>query len=153
MSATPSSVRRTIDSTGEEIATFTKNDGSEVQAVALDPEVMGEILTTAATDQTPVDQDTAKASGGRVFRAEVIFDDPPPAGDLWLVLVDKATAAITTDKVFLRSPKITGDFASIDLGVYGVEFLLGCQLVLTSTPDEVTLPVGGNAGFFQWAVI
>lgn len=152
MSATPSSITRSLDSAGDEISTFTKNDGSEVQAVALDPEVMGEILTTAATNGTPIDQDEAKASGGRVFRAEVILDDPPPGGSLWLLIVDKATAAVNTNVPFLRSPKISGDFASIDLGVYGVEFLVGCQLVVSSTPDVVTLP-GGAAGFFQWAVI
>lgn len=151
MAATASSVTRATDQTGDAIATSTKDDTTKAQNVVIDPEVMGEALTKDRTDGTAVVQDEAKVGPGRLFRAEVILIAAGAAGDRWLLVVDKATAATNGNLPILRSPKLSGDFASIDLGLYGDEFTTGCQLVLSTSPTNVQLAPA--EGFFQWAVL
>lgn len=146
-------VNRTDDpSAGQDFDVRVKDStGARTQGMHLDPEVMGDILTAGATGTTAAIQESAKASEGRLFRAEVILIAAGAAGDRWLLVVDKATAAANTDPPKIRGPKLAGDFASIDLGAYGVKFDDGIQIVLSSTPNEVTLAPA--EGFFQWAVL
>jgi hypothetical protein len=149
MPATVNSVTREIDASGREINAYEADDGSRVQGVALNPEIMGELLVPGRTGTTPVKQENAKATAGRLFRASVILIAAPAALDRWMLVVDKATAAVNTDPAIWRSPKLAGDFSFLDFGNWALEFSAGCQLVLSSTPDKVTLVVA-NDGFFQW---
>jgi len=155
MSAPKSSVTRTVDTTGDEIKSFqdglTVPGAREVQGMALDPEIQGCLLTNGVTNGTAVDQETVTATAGALlFRADAILTDPAPSGDRWLMVFDKAGAAINTDLPILRSPKLVGGFASIDLGVYGIQATLGLVVALSTTPDALTLSTVGD-GFFQYA--
>ena len=153
MTATPSSVTRETDASGDAIKSFTDTAGREVQAMALNPETQGGVLTTGATNATPLDQTEAKGAAGWLAQVDVVLTDPAPAGaPFWLLAVDKASAAVNGDVPFHRSPKMVGDFASVDLRLNPKPFALGCQLVVSTSPADVQLPGGGNAGFFQWAV-
>ena len=146
-----SSVNRVDEAdTGDDFATRTKESGALTQAMHLDPEVQGDILTSAATDASALVQQDVKATEGRVFRAEVILIAAGPAGDRWLLLVNKASPAVDGDLPLKRSPKLAGDFASMDFGVYGVFCSNGIQLVLSTSPADVRLPPA--EGFFQWDV-
>jgi hypothetical protein len=149
MPATDSSVTRETDVSGDEIHTYTADDSSRVQSMALNPEIMGELLATGRTNATAVIQTEAKSGAGRLFRAEVVGIAGGFAGDRWLMVVDKGSAAVNNDLPILRSPRLVGDFGSIDLGLYGQEFTLGCQLVLSTSPADVQLAPA--EGFFQWA--
>lgn len=151
MPATPSSVKRQLDLTGNDIKTYTDDSARRVQGVALDPEVMGELLTTGRTDGTPLDQQQVLATPGRLFRASITLRFPAPAGPLWLLAIDKVGAAINGDLPILRSPMFVGDFGAFDLGLYGEFFPTAIRLVVSTSPADVQLPGAGDAGFFQWA--
>ncbi len=154
MTATVKIVKREVDGEGD--AFHTLEDASTptkrlTQMMALNPEFQGCLLTNDRTNATPVDQETIVATANALFfRVDGILKDPAPAGDRWLMVFDKAIPVVNTDLPILRSPKITGDFASIDLGLYGLQAALGLVVAFSTTPDSLTLSTAGD-GFFQYA--
>jgi len=147
---TDSTVKRLDDVSGDSFATRDKESGAKAQGMYLDPEIQGDLLTSGATNATELAQESVKAVAGRIFRADVVLIAAGSAGDRWLMLVDKAAAAIDGDLPLKRSPKLVGDFASMDFGVYGVLCSRGIQLVLSTSPSDVRLAPA--EGLFQWDV-
>lgn len=87
-------------------------------------------------------QRAAKASAGIVFSGWMTNTS---AIDLWLLLVDKASAAVDTDlpeRQVLVPAGISGEVLPLSLGRRCVN---GIVLVASTTPEVVTLPTAGNA--------
>jgi hypothetical protein len=149
MVATASSVTRDIDDSGDEIKSFADASAREVQGMALDPEIQGDLLTWFTTDASAVDSKLIVAGTPKLFKVDVILDATVVA-DRWLMIVDKATAAVNNDLPVLRA-RVAGGFASIDLGVWGLPLALGLAVCVSTTPADVQLPGGAGDGFYQGA--
>jgi hypothetical protein len=144
--ATDSSVTRALDASGDEIKSYTDAAGNEVQGMALDAEVNGEMLSWASTAGVAAETAVAKASAGRFFSCDVVLTTPFPT-DRWLMIFDKGSAPINADVPVFRA-RVGGGWASIDLGVYGRVLASGVAVAISTTVDTLTLPGGGEA-FFQ----
>ena len=145
-----STVQRTDDpSTGDPFATYDKADGSKTQAMHLDPEVQGELLTWAATAGTGENLLVAKATPGVLFRVSVLN---ATAGVLYLMVFDSAIAPINTDVPVLRKHVPASLEAELDLGNFGIALGSGVAVALSTTQGELTL-AGATAGFFQVAYL
>lgn len=147
MAATPTTVVRTDDPSGDDFATYDKDSGAKVQAVALDPEVQGETVSWAETGNTAAETLVAKASAGRLFSAAVVLD-PGVAAARYLMVFNKATTPTAGDVPVLRALVPAGGQASIDLGIYGRDMLTGISVALSTSVSVLALP-GSGEGFFQ----
>jgi hypothetical protein len=150
MAATESDVTRATDATGTPIKTFDDDEVTprKVQAVALDPEIHGDLLDWKQTAGTAENTNVAKASAGRFFRARVILD-AAVAANRWLMVFDKATAPVNTDVPVLRAWLGNGTLdGEIDLGLYGRAMANGVSVALSTTVATLTLP-GGSEAYFQ----
>lgn len=149
MAATETTVTRTDDASGDPIGLFEKDSGTLVQSMALDGEVMGELLSWAHTAGAAENTHEAKGAAGRLFRADVIA--PGSGAVRYLMVFDKGSAPVNGDEPVLRAmlPSTAGEeTASLALGLYGRVFTSGIQLALSTTPATLTLP-GSAEGYFQ----
>jgi len=140
---------RTNHTSGEVFATRIKADASRTQAMHLDPEVMGDVLSWYATAGTGENQAVPKATPGRLFKADVIN---ATAGVLYLMVFNKATAPVNTDVPVLRAYVPASGAGTIDLGNFGINLAAGVAVALSTTADTLTL-AGANDGFFQAAYL
>lgn len=146
MPATEATVNRVDDpSTGDDFATYQKGSGALTQGVNQDPEVGGTLLSWDSTGASAETNRVPSASPGSLFKCDVMIDtsitDPR-----WLMVFDKATAAVNTDVPILRA-RVSGGFASIDLGLYGIECASGIAVAVSTTIGTLTLPGAGEAYF------
>lgn len=146
MPATPTTVTRTDDPSGDDFATYDKDAGAKVQAVALDAEVQGEILSWDVSSASAETNRVSKASEGRVFSAAAVLD-PSVLSDRYLMVFNKATAPANNDVPILRALLPAGGQASIDLGVYGLAVPDGIAVAVSTTANLLTLPGSGEAYF------
>jgi len=145
-----STVNRSDDpAAGDDFVTYDRADGSKTQGMHLDPEVQGELLSWYATGATGENQAVAKATPGRLFKADVLN---ATAGALYLMVFDKATAPVNTDVPVLRAYVPANGAGTIDLGEWGILLAAGVAVALSSTIGDLTL-AGANDGFFQAAYL
>jgi len=146
--STEDTVNRSDDpAAGDDFAVRTKASGSRTQGMHLDPEVMGDILssyeTAGVAEETALDLATGP---GRLFKVDVILLDTVVV-DRYLHVFDSLTAAgFPKRRAFIPA----GGQASIDLGVWGLNFATGITFAISSTLVTYTA-VGGNEGVFQAA--
>lgn len=153
MPANPTDVIRTNDPTGGDqfkVYDDTSTAPLKVQAVANDPDVMGRVLSWYSSAASA--EETASVSGnpGAVFKADVVLDSSVTA-DRWLMVFDVVGAPPVGATPILRA-RVSGGFASIELGIYGREVAAGVSVALSTTPGTLTLP-GAGEGYFQVAFI
>lgn len=150
MPATPSAVNRTDHPTsGDDFKVYPDSNPTPrlVQAIVNDPDVGGRLLSWATTPGAAATKFlVASTAAGAIFKVDVIMD-PTVVGDRYLLVIDKATAPVNTDDPIIRA-RISGGFASIDLGLYGHEVTSGVSVAISTTPGLLTLP-GANEGYFQ----
>lgn len=150
MPASPTTVNRTDDpSSGDDFKVYedTNTPARIVQAVANDPDVSGRLLTWSVTPGGNATSSVAiKTAAGIVFKIDVIMD-PTVVDDRWLMVFDQISVPKNNDDPALRA-RISGGFASVDLGLYGRELLTGLSVAVSSTPGLLTLPAGAE-GYFQ----
>jgi len=147
MAATPAEVLRENDLVGTGIAAFTNDAGRAVQALALSPEVQGELLTWAQTGAAPVENIIVKAAPGRIFSAHVVLLASVVV-DRYLHVFDNTGAPALGEAPVLRAFIPAGGQVSIDLGIYGRDFAVGMVCAISTTLPTYTSPAG-NEGFFQ----
>jgi hypothetical protein len=150
MSATATSVTRQLDASGDSIKGFLDAGNRVVQGVVIDPEVGAGVLTRFATAGTGEVAILISAAARRIYQADVITA-VGAADPTWLMLFNTTIAPVATDVPIWRA-RVGGGFASIDVGVFGIELTSGLGVALSTTPDTLTL-AGANDAFFQvgWA--
>lgn len=147
MAATPSTVTRTDDVTGDAFQTYENAAGNVVQAMALSPEVQGELLTWTNTAGTAATSLVASANPVRIFRAEVCLEPQmmsPRYLQLHNAIATPSNGAVPEFRAFVAA----GQSAVIDLGVFGYLFSTGCTAVLSLSPGTLTLPASSE-GYFS----
>jgi len=140
--ATETEVTRTDDSSGDLFRTFDDAVGRKVQAVALDPEIQGDVLSWYATAGAAEENANDLASGaGMLFSVSVVLLDTV-ATDRYLHIFDALTP---TGVPVLRALIPAGGQAALDLGVYGRAFSTGITLAVSTTLVTYTSPAANES--------
>lgn len=150
MPANPTNVTRKDDPAGDSFKTYDDPSNNKVQGVANDPEVMGRVLSWAATPGSPATSLLASNTPGALFRADVVTVDPPTVANMWLMVFDSASVPAAGAVPALRARVIDGE-ASLPLGMYGREMTAGIAVGLSTTPGTFT--AAAAEGFFQVAFV
>jgi len=150
MPASPTTVNRTDDPTsGDDFKVYedTNTPARLVQAVANDPEVSGMVLSWAQTaGAAAVTAASISTTAGAAFKVDVVVLESVTAAR-WLMVFDLGAAPTGGEDPILRA-RISGGFASIDLGLYGREVTAGVAVAISTAPGLLALP-GSGEGFFQ----